>query len=165
MNNKTKQIAKYGLLTALALILGYVESLIPAFFAIPGMKLGLANIVVIIALYTIGVKGAFIINISRILLISFLFGNGVSLLFSLAGGMLSLVIMIALKSTKKVGIIPVSICGAVTHNVGQILVAMILLETTSVAWYLTVLWFAGLGAGIVIGIISGELIKRINPNI
>ena len=72
MNNKTKQIAKYGLLTALALILGYVESLIPAFFAIPGMKLGLPNIAVIIALYIIGVKGAFIINISRILLISFL---------------------------------------------------------------------------------------------
>ena len=162
MNNKTKQIAKYGLLTALALILGYVESLIPAFFAIPGMKLGLPNIAVIIALYIIGVKGAFIINISRILLISFLFGNGISLLFSLSGGLLSLIIMIILKSTKKIGIIPVSICGAVSHNAGQIIVAMLLLETTSVAWYLAVLWFAGLAAGVVIGIISGEVIKRIN---
>ncbi len=162
MNNKTKQIAKYGLLTALAMILGYVESLIPAFFAIPGMKLGLPNISVIIALYIIGVKGAFIINISRILLISFLFGNGISLLFSLSGGLLSLIIMIILKSTKKIGIIPVSICGAVSHNAGQIIVAMLLLETTSVAWYLAVLWFAGLAAGVVIGIISGEVIKRIN---
>jgi heptaprenyl diphosphate synthase len=162
MNNKTKQIAKYGLLTSLALILGYVESLIPAFFAIPGMKLGLPNIAVIIALYIIGVKGAFIINISRILLISFLFGNGISLLFSLSGGLLSLIIMIILKSTKKIGIIPVSICGAVSHNAGQIIVAMLLLETTSVAWYLAVLWFAGLAAGVVIGIISGEVIKRIN---
>lgn len=165
MNNKTKNIAKYGLMTALALILGYIESLIPVFFTVPGMKLGLANIAVIISLYILGTKGALIINISRILLISFLFGNGISLIFSMAGGILSLVVMIILKSTKKAGIITVSICGGIAHNAGQILVAMAILETTSLAWYLPVLWFSGIAAGVIIGVISGELIKHLSANI
>ncbi len=155
-----KVVALYGMLAALALVLSWLEAQIPAFFAVPGMKLGLTNIVVLLALYCIDTKSALIINAVRILLVSFLFGNGVSLLYSLAGGMLSTIIMILLKKTGKLNIITVSIVGGVCHNVGQILVAMALLQTTNLAWYLLVLWFTGLGAGAVIGIIGGQLCKR-----
>ena len=151
----------YGILAALALVLSWLEAQIPAFFAVPGMKIGLTNIVVIVALYCMDVKSAIIINFIRILLVSFLFGNGISLMYSLAGGMLSTLIMILLKRVGKLRIITVSIIGGITHNIGQIIVAMILLQTTNIAWYLLILWFTGIGAGAVVGIIGGELTKRV----
>ncbi len=155
-----KTAALYGILAALALVLSWIEAQIPAFFAIPGMKIGLTNIVVIAALYCMSTKSALIINVVRILLVSFLFGNGVSLLYSLAGGVLSTVVMILLKKTGKLRVITVSIVGGITHNIGQIIVAMLLLGTTDLAWYLLILWFTGIGAGAVVGIIGGELCKR-----
>ena len=163
--NVTKTIALYGMLTALALVLSWVEAQIPAFFAVPGMKLGLTNIVVLLALYCIDTKGALVINVVRILLVSFLFGNGVSLLYSLAGGVLSTVVMILLKRIGKLRIVTVSIAGGISHNIGQILVAMLLLQTTNLAWYLLILWFSGLGAGAVIGIIGGILCSRLKQYI
>ncbi len=159
---KTKKIALYGVLTALALILSFVESQIPAFVAIPGMKIGLTNIVVIFALYAIGDKIALAINIVRILLVSLLFGNAMSLGFSLAGGFLSYLVMVLLKRTEKFGIIGVSCAGAVSHNIGQILVAMFIMNTGAIALYLPILWATGIASGIVIGLIGGIIVRRIS---
>lgn len=160
--NKTAKLATYGLLIALAMILSYVEAQIPAFFVVPGMKLGLTNIVVLFALYRIGYKSAFFVNLLRILLVSMLFGNGMSLAYSLAGGMLSTLVMMLLKRSGKLKIVTVSIVGGICHNVGQILVAIVILQTTALAWYLLVLWFSGLASGLVIGLIGGEMVKRLN---
>ncbi len=160
-NSKTQRTALYGLLIALAMILSYVEAQIPVFFAVPGMKLGLTNIVVLYALYRIGYSGAFLINLARILLVGMLFGNGMSIAYSLAGGLLSTLVMMLLKKTGKFRIVTVSIAGGITHNIGQILVAVVMLQTTELAWYLLVLWFSGLASGCVIGLICGELVKRL----
>ena len=155
-------MAKYGLLVALAMILSYVESLVPAFFAIPGMKLGLTNVVVLYALYAMDDKSAILINILRIILVGFMFGNGASILYSLAGGILSGVIMMLFKRFLPLRIVTVSVAGGIAHNLGQILVAMLMLQTKSIAWYLIILWFTGIGAGIVVGVISSEVVKRLS---
>lgn len=158
---KTDRIAKYSLLIALAMILSYLEAQIPAFFAVPGMKLGLTNVVVLTALYLMDAKSAMLINLLRIFLVSVMFGNGMSLAYSAAGGILSGIVMILLKRTGKFSIVTVSAAGGVCHNVGQILVAMALLETRSLGWYLLILWFTGLTAGLAIGILGGMLVKRL----
>ena len=159
MNGKT--IARYGLLIALALILSYAEAQIPAFFAVPGMKLGLTNLVVLLALYLMGSGSAVTINMIRIVLVALLFGNGMSLAYSAAGGVLSGFVMILLKRTGKFSVVTVSIAGGVMHNAGQILVAMVLLGTSSLAWYLLILWFTGIASGAVIGILGGLLCGRL----
>jgi heptaprenyl diphosphate synthase len=159
--NQTKKIAQYGLLIALALILSYVEAQIPAFFAVPGMKLGLTNVVVLFALYSMGEKSAVTVNLLRIFLVSLLFGNGMSLAYSISGGLLSGLMMILLKKSGRFHILTVSVAGGVAHNVGQILAAMALLGTTMVGWYLLVLWFTGIGSGLVIGLLGGELCRRL----
>jgi heptaprenyl diphosphate synthase len=156
-----KKVAQYGLLTALALILSYVEAQIPAFFAIPGMKLGLTNLVVLLALYQMGATSALVINLLRIVLVSVLFGNGMSLAYSVAGGLLSGFVMILLQKNGRFHIITVSMAGGIAHNMGQILVAMVLLETRSLAWYLLVLWFTGIASGAVIGLLGGKLVCRL----
>ena len=158
---KIGKIARYSLLIAVALILSYVEAQIPAFFAVPGMKLGLTNLVVLVALYLMDEKSAILINLLRIVLVSVLFGNGMSLAYSVAGGLLSGLVMILLKRTGRFSIVAVSVAGGVAHNIGQILVAMVLLGTGSLAWYLLILWFTGIGAGAVIGILGGLLCKRL----
>lgn len=159
MNGKT--IARYGLLIALALILSYAEAQIPAFFAVPGMKLGLTNLVVLLALYLMGSGSAVTINMIRIALVALLFGNGMSLAYSAAGGLLSGGVMILLKKAGRFSVVTVSIAGGVMHNVGQILVAMVLLGTSSLAWYLLILWFTGIASGAVIGILGGLLCGRL----
>ncbi len=158
----TKKITTIGILVALALILSFVESQIPAFAAIPGMKLGLTNIVVLVTLYSLGPGNAMFINIVRIVIVSILFGNGMSLAFSLTGGMLSTVVMILLKKTGKFSVVGVSAAGGLSHNIGQILVAVILMNTTAIAWYLPLLWISGCFSGILIGIIGGIVYKRID---
>ena len=160
---RTKELSRYALLAAVALILSYVESQIPAFFAVPGVKLGLTNLVVIVALYCISEKSAIIINIVRIFLVGLLFGNVMSLAYSLAGGILSGIVMIILYRSKKFHMVTVSIAGGIAHNIGQIVVAMIILQTKSLAWYLLVLWFSGIAAGAVIGFVGGMLCKRLAP--
>lgn len=162
-NTRTKKLALYGLLTALALILSYVEAQLPAFFAMPGMKLGLTNIVVLSALYGMGAGSALAVNFVRIVLVSVLFGNGVSFWYSLAGGLLSGAVMIALKRSGRFSLLVVSISGGVAHNVGQVLAAVVLLQTTVLGWYLLVLWFSGLLSGAVIGVLGGVLCRRLGP--
>ncbi|MBR4668479.1 MAG: Gx transporter family protein [Butyrivibrio sp.] len=161
MKTTTQKVSLYGIMIALALILSYVEAQVPAFFAIPGMKLGLTNVVVVVALYVIDAKSAMFINVVRIILVSLLFGTAMSFAFSIAGGMLSTVIMILLKKSDKFSTVGVSAAGGITHNIAQILVAMVLLGTKAIAWYLPILWISGVLTGVVIGIISGIIASRI----
>ena len=162
---ETRKIARMGLLVALSMILSYVESLIPAFVAVPGVKVGLANIVVIFALYTLGPIEAPIVSLLRVILSSFLFGSVLSLLYSLSGALLSLGGMILMKKLKIFSTTVVSVTGGVLHNVGQILVACLVLETDVLLYYLPVLILSGVITGAVIGIIASLVIKRLENNI
>ncbi len=159
--NRVNRLTLYGVLTALALILSYVEASLPAFVAIPGMKLGLSNIVVMFALYAMGKRAAGLINLTRILIAALLFGTALSLAFSLSGGALSLIAMIIAKKTDKLGIVGVSVIGGVTHNIGQILIAMLVMNTRAISLYLPILWIFGILSGVVIGIIGGLIIQRV----
>ena len=162
---ETRKIARMGLLVALSMILSYVESLIPAFVAVPGVKVGLANIVVIFALYTLGPIEALIVSLLRVILSSFLFGSVLSLLYSLSGALLSLGGMILMKKLKIFSTTVVSVTGGVLHNVGQTLVACLVLETDVLLYYLPVLILSGVITGAVIGIIASLVIKRLENNI
>ena len=161
---KASKVAQYGLITALALVLSYLESLLPP-LGVPGVKLGLPNLAIVFALYRLGLWDAWCLSIVRVLLASALFGSGVSLAYSVAGAVLSLAVMSLLKKTDKFSPVGVSVAGGVAHNAGQILVAMALLETARLAWYLPVLWISGTVAGVLIGIVSGILVKRIPERI
>ncbi len=158
---KAKQTAYIGVLAALALILSYLESLIPVFVATPGVKLGLANLVTLAALYRLSVPAAICVSVTRVILSTLLFGNPVGLMYSLAGACLSLIVMIILKWTKVFGITGVSVAGAVSHNVGQLAVAAVLLDNKVLFAYLPVLVFFGLAAGVLIGLLAAWLISKI----
>ena len=157
---KPEKVAQYGLLTALALALSWVESLLPP-LGVPGVKLGLPNLAIVFALYRLGFKGAWAISLARVVLVTLLFGNGAALAYSVAGAAMSLALMGLLKRTGKFSSVGVSVAGGVAHNAGQILVAMALLETSRLAWYLPVLWVSGTVAGVLIGIVAGVLVKRV----
>ncbi len=160
--NKVNRLTLYGILTALALILSYIEASLPTFVAIPGMKMGLSNIVVMFALFAMDEKAAGLINLIRILIAALLFGTALSLAFSLAGGALSLAVMIIAKKSSRFGIVGVSVLGGVSHNIGQILVAMAVMNTRAIALYLPVLWITGIISGIVIGTVGGLVVKRVS---
>ena len=161
MRKETKRLTLYGILASLAMVLSYVESQIPPLVAVPGMKLGITNIVVLVALYMLGNKGAYAINLVRIIVISMLFGTAMSFAFSIAGGMLSTTVMVLLKKLGKFSQVGVSCAGGISHNIGQIIIAMILLNTKAIMWYLPVLWITGIVSGIVIGIIGGIVCKHL----
>lgn len=148
-----KKTAQMGLLLSFAMILSYVESLIPFPFGIPGMKLGLANFAIVSVLYLWDAKDAFYIDLLRIVLISFLFGNMSMMLYSLSGGMISVLAMIIMKKTNLFSSIGVSMGGGVFHNIGQLLVAFIVLQTDGLMFYVPVLLIFGLITGFLIGII------------
>lgn len=156
-----KNLAFSGLFLALALILSYVESLIPFFFGVPGMKLGLTNLVIVVVLYCMGPKEAYLISIVRVFLAGFMFGNMFSIIYSLAGAILSLSVMTLLRRTDRLKVITVSAVGGICHNVGQLIVAAIVVETYNIFYYLPVLLIAGLLTGLLIGFISQELILRL----
>lgn len=156
-----KKTAYFGLFVALALICSYVETLIPINFGIPGVKLGLANIVVVLMLYLIGAKEALIVSVIRIVLVGFLFGNPFSIVYSLAGGVLSFLVMFALKKSKRLHVLSVSIAGGLSHNVGQIAVAAAVVSNYHILYYIPVLLVAGAITGLLIGILSQELILRL----
>ena len=152
---------KKNALTAAAMILSYVESLIPFFPGVPGIKLGLPNLVTVWLLW-LGTAGeALAVSVMRILLTGFLFGNLYSILFSLAGGLLSLAAMAVLRRLEGFSIYGVSILGGVCHNMGQLLVAVLVVETYRLAWYLPALLVSGVVTGAVIGVISGILVRRL----
>ena len=161
MKGNTKKIAQLALAISFALILSFIESRIPAFVAIPGVKVGLANIAVIFVLYKFGFKEAITVSIIRVFLVSILFGSFVSLIYSIFGAVLSFAVMLLLKHLTPLKEVAVSVSGGVMHNVGQIIAASILLETNVVIYYLPFLLLSGTIAGIVVGIVSALLIKRI----
>jgi len=157
----TKKIAYLGLLIALAFVFSYIEFLIPVNIGVPGAKLGLANLVIIVALYTLSEKDAFVLSMVRIVLVGFTFANLASMLYSLAGGVLSYVAMIIAKKTNKLSITGVSVLGGVFHNIGQIIMAIWVVKTVSLVYYLPVLMVSGIAAGVAIGILGSMVTKRI----
>ena len=161
MRHTTQHLTRLSLAVTFALILSFIESRIPAFVAIPGVKVGLANIAIIFMLYKFGVKSAIIVSLIRVFLVSMLFGNPVSLFYSISGAVLSFAVMLTLKTLTPLKEVAVSVSGGISHNVGQIIAASILLETDVVMYYLPFLMVSGTIAGIVVGIVAALLIKRI----
>lgn len=155
------KVAYFGVFTALALIFSYVETLIPIQFGIPGVKLGLANLIIVIALYRMKLSEAYLLSIVRVLLAGFIFGNYFSIIYSLAGGLLSLTVMVLLRKKGGFSVIGVSIAGGVFHNIGQLIIASVIVETFSVMYYVPVLLIAGLVTGLLIGIASDGMLKRL----
>lgn len=153
--------AYFGVFTALALIFSYVESLIPIHFGVPGIKLGLANLLIVIFLYKRNAKEALLLSVIRIVLSGFLFANLFSILYSLAGGILSLAVMDYLKKRGTFSVVGISIAGGVAHNLGQLVVAMLVVETYRVGYYFPVLLIAGVLTGMLIGIVAAEILKRL----
>lgn len=163
MRYSTKKIAFLGLFTAIAMVLAYVEVLLPPLFtAIPGIKLGLPNIAIIFILYRIGFGEAAAVSFVRIVAVSLLFGNVMTFAYSVAGAALSLAAMALLKRLDLFSIIGVSVAGGVLHNVGQILMAMLLLGTAELGYYLIVLAVTGTISGIFVGLCGGFAVKRIS---
>lgn len=157
-----KRMAQYALLTALAMALGWLESLIPLAGAVPpGVKLGLTNLVVIFALYRMGPRDAAAISLVRVVLVSFTFGNSYSFAYSLAGAALSLIVMTLLKRSGHFSLLGVSVAGGVSHNVAQILVAMAVLETSRLVWYLPALLVSGVAAGVCVGAAGALIVRRV----
>lgn len=155
------RVAYFGVFTALALIFSYVETLIPINFGIPGIKLGLANLIIIIALYKMSVKEAYALSVVRVVLAGFIFGNLFSIIYSLAGGLLSLTVMALLKKTDKFSVFGISMAGGVFHNVGQLIVAILVMENVNIAYYMPVLLISGLITGFMIGLVGAEMLKRL----
>ncbi len=149
-----------ALLTATAMILSYVESLLPS-VGVPGVKLGLANIAVIFALYRLGGKSALAVSVVRVFMVTLLFGSLSALLYSLAGAGLSLVVMALLRRSDRFSSVGVSVAGGVAHNAGQILMAMLLLGSARVAYYYPILVISGVAGGVFTGLTAALLIRRV----
>ena len=159
---KTKKIARIGLFIAIAFVFGYIEAMIPINLGVPGIKLGLPNLVILICLYECSAKDAFLVSFVRILLSGLTFGSLSIMLYSLAGGLLSLVLMVLLKKSGHFSVYGVSIAGGVSHNIGQIIAAVIIMDTSAIIIYLPVLMISGVVTGIVIGIVASMIVKRVN---
>ena len=157
----TRKLTLLSLSVALSLILSFVESQIPPLAAIPGIKLGLSNVVTVFLLYSVGWREAGAVSFIRVALSSLLFGTPVSFIYSLSGALLSFAVMLLLKKTKLFSIVGVSVCGGVMHNAGQIIVAAVIMETEQIIYYLPILAISGTIAGILVGILGGILTKRL----
>ncbi|MBQ8862175.1 MAG: Gx transporter family protein [Clostridia bacterium] len=159
---KIKKIAFLGLLTAVAMLLSYVEALLPSpVAAVPGIKMGLPNVAIIFVLYRFGSKEAALVSAVRVIMVSLLFGNPMTFIYSIAGAMLSIVVMIVLKKLNFLSTVGVSVAGGVFHNAGQILVAMFLLGTAELAHYMIVLALSGTLSGVFVGICGALMIKKL----
>ena len=159
-----RRLSLNGLLLALAFVFSYIEWLLPEILLIPGAKPGLANIVIVTALYCVGAGDALLINVVRMILVGFTFGNLTALLFGLAGGLFSFGVMVLLKKTKRFGIAGVSIAGGVCHNLGQLAAAVIVMQTTAVLYYLPYLILLGVAAGLIVGPISGLCVRTLTAH-
>ena len=158
-DSKIRKVANCALLIALAMVLSYVEALIPINFGLPGVKLGIPNLVIVVGLYLLKPLEVVIISMLRVILVAAMFGNGMSLMYSLAGGILSFAAMALLSRAKGFSMIGISILGGVCHNIGQIIVAAVVVENLKIMYYFPVLLIAGIVTGAVIGIISGRILK------
>lgn len=158
---KTRKIALYGFFIALAFVFSYIENVIALPVPVPGIKLGLANLVVIVALYRMSLTSAVIVSVIRVLLAGLTFGNAVMLIYSMSGCILSLLVMVLLKKCGHFSILGVSVAGGVMHNIGQILAAAVVMDTKAVIYYLPVLLVSGCIAGAAIGAAGAEAVKRL----
>ena len=161
----TKRLVTLSALIAVAMILSYIESLIPAFVAVPGVKIGLSNIATVFALYALGWPYAICVSVVRVFLSALLFGNFVSLIYSLSGAALALLAMILLKKLDSFSSVGVSVAGGVCHNAGQVIAACLVMETAAISLYLIPLVISGTIAGVVIGIVAGNLVERVKKYI
>ena len=161
MKFKPKTIALLGICTTIALVLAWLEAMLPPLFAaVPGIKMGLPNIILVFLLYRRGPGFAALVSFLRIVLITLLFGNAMALIYSLAGGALSMLLMWLLSRLQWFSTVGVSVAGGVAHNIGQVLMAMLLLETPQLGYYLVVLTISGTAAGILVGLAGALLIKK-----
>ena len=158
---RSQKISYCAVFTALAMIFSYVEAILPINFGVPGMKLGLANLIIVVALYKMRLSEAYLLSVVRVLLAGFIFGNYFSIIYSLAGGLLRLNVMALLKKWGGFSLQGISIAGGVFHNIGQLIVAAVVVETFSVTYYFPVLLVAGLLTGLVIGIVAEMMLKRL----
>lgn len=158
----TKKLTTLSLLIAVAMILSYIESLIPTFVAVPGVKVGLSNIATVFALYTLGAPSAVAVSLIRVFLSSLLFGNFAMMIYSLAGAFLALGFMVLLKYTELFSEVGVSVVGGVAHNAGQVIAAAFMMENAGIAYYLIPLVVSGTVAGVVVGLAAALLVKRID---
>lgn len=161
-NNRTYRICLSGMFIGLALVLGYLESLVPISLGIPGVKLGLSNLVTIVALYKLDVKNMILITFVRVLLSSILFGNMTVMLYSMAGAALSVLVMALMVRINVFSKTGVSIAGGVAHNIGQLMVAWLVIGSGNIFYYMPVLLVAGTVAGACIGMLASLIIKKIN---
>lgn len=157
----TKGLVTLSALIAVAMILSYIESLIPAFVAVPGVKMGLSNIATVFALYALGWQYAICVSVVRVCLSALLFGNVVGLIYSLSGAALALIVMILLQKFDIFSSVGVSVAGGVAHNIGQVLAACVVMETASIALYIIPLLLSGTVSGVVIGLVAGNLVERV----
>lgn len=165
MKLRPRTISTVAMASTLALILSYIESLVPLSFAVPGIKMGLANIAIVFVLYRLGEKEAIAVSLIRLFWVAVLFGSFMTFLYSLAGAALSMTVMIILKKSEKFSAVGVSVAGGITHNAGQIIAAVLLMETAQIAYYLPVLVVSGTVTGVIIGIVSALLINKIPKNL
>ncbi|MBQ6815798.1 MAG: Gx transporter family protein [Clostridia bacterium] len=160
MKLNIKKITLLGVFTATALILSYIEALIPPIFAaLPMVKIGLPNIVIIFVLYKLGFKSALSVSVTRVLMNGLLFGNAVAVIYSLAGALLSLVLMALIKKINAFSVVAVSVLGAVAHNLGQVAAAVIIMQTAAIFGLVPALSIAATLSGIIIGLVSATTIK------
>ncbi len=159
---KNKKLVLLSFLLCLCLILSYIDSIIPYNFVIPGIKIGLCNIAIIFTIYKFSIQEAILISLLRVLIMGILFNNGLTFLYSLAGAILSLIVMTILKKINIFDEYGVCVAGALSHNIGQLLCACFLLNTSTIIYYLPYLLLSGFFSGILVGILSLVLIKRIN---
>ena len=163
MRNKTKKIALLGVLTTLALVLSYLETLLPPLSTVaPGIKIGLPNIVIVLLLYRFGVVETVVVSIMRVFIVSLMFGNVMTLAYSLVGAILSITLMKLMMKIKLFSEVGVSVVGGISHNLGQILVAIFLFDTVQIGYYMIILSITGTIAGVVVGIISSILLKKLD---
>ena len=159
---KTSKMTFLGLFTAVAMILSFVETLLPPLTtALPGIKMGLPNIAIMFILYRVGWKEATVVSIVRVILVSLLFGSIMSMVYSLGGAILSLLIMTLMQKLTSFNRVSISVVGGVCHNIGQILVAWAVTGTAQIVYYLPVLLISGCAAGILVGLVAGMLEKRV----
>ena len=160
MKTKTRRIALLGILTSVSLVLSYIEAILPPLWsAVPGIKMGLPNIIIVLLLYRFSFRDAAVVSLIRISIMSLLFGNAMIFLYSFAGAALSLFVMKAFKKMDFLSTVGVSITGGVTHNLGQIIVAIIIMQTKEIGYYMIVLAITGTIAGVLIGIVSAVVLR------
>lgn len=161
MKKHIRKTAVLSILTTVALVLSYVEAILPPIWAaVPGIKIGLPNIIIIFILYKTGLKDAITVSAIRLFLVALLFGNAMTLLYSAAGAILSIALMTLCKKINLFSMVGVSIVGGVAHNLGQILVAMAIFETSQIGYYMLVLAVTGTIAGVFVGIAASIILKR-----